>query len=376
MIIPFNKPSIEDKEIDNILNSIRSGKIAGDGKYNNLCQEEITRTFGAKKVLLTTSGTSALEMAALLSDFKPGDEVIIPSFTFVSTANAFCLWGAKPVFIDIRPDTLNMDESLIEKAITEKTKAIVPVHYSGVACEMDRINELARQYNLTVIEDAAQAFLSTYRGNYTGTLGNIGCFSFHETKTIISGEGGAIVINNENDIQRAEIIREKGTNRSAFFRGEVDKYTWIDLGSSFLPSDITGAFLYGQWCARDCILSKRKAIYDHYDLLFRPLSEKGIVQTPVIPESCSINYHQFFIIVENADTQKNLLDFLHDENVFAVFHFIPLHNSPYSRKMKWDHSLPVTENIAYRIIRLPFFNSISYTEQERVAKLVYRFFGQ
>lgn len=376
MNIPFNKLCLEGGEIDNVLDTIRSGKIGGDGKYNQLCQEEIAQTLGTKQVFLTTSGSSALELAAIMYNIGPGDEVIVPSFTFVSTVNAFCIRGAKPVFVDIRPDTFNMDETLIEKKITGNTKAIVPVHYGGVACEMDPINALARQYGLRVIEDAALAFLSTYRGRQAGTLGDVGCYSFHETKAIVAGEGGAIAVNRVEDVERVEILREKGTNRAAFLRGDVEKYVWVNVGSSFLPSEMIGAFLYGQWRARERILSKRKAIFDNYTRLFQPLIDNGTVRGPVIPGPCAINYCQYHLLVKNEETRNRLLAFLRGHRVQAVFHYVPLHGSPYAQKKKWGKRLPVTDDVAARILRLPFYNSLTPEEQETVAGLVYRFFGE
>ncbi len=372
--IPFNKPCLEGKEIENVLDSISSGKIAGDGKYNNLCQEEISEVVDAKRVLLTTSGTDALELCSLLYDIGTDDEVIMPSYTFVSTANAFCLRGAKPVFVDIRSDTFNIDENLIERAITDKTKAIVPVHYAGVLCDMERIGDIARKYGLVVIEDAAQGFLSTYRGCFAGTIGDAGCFSFHETKTFMCGEGGAVVLNRAEDIEKAEILREKGTNRSQFFRGEVSKYTWVGLGSSFLPSDMMGAFLYGQWCVREIILSKRKAVYDVYWRLLMPLEQAGYLSLVRIPDECSVNWHMFAILVRDAVVRKALLDYLQIRGIWAVFHYVPLHQSPYAKEQGYDLSLPVTEDIAGRVVRLPFYNSISIEEQELVVQTIIDFF--
>lgn len=374
MRIPFNKPCLEGQEIENILDSIKSGKIAGDGKYNKLCHEKITEIIGAKKVLLTTSGTDALELCALSYDIKTGDEVIMPSFTFVSTANAFCLRGAKPVFIDIRPDNLNMNEKLIESAITNRTKAVVPVHYAGLACDMDTINVISKKYGLKVIEDAALSFLSTYKGKYLGTFGDMGCFSFHETKTFICGEGGAVVINREEDINRVEILREKGTNRSAFFRGKVDKYTWINMGSSFLPSDIIGAFLYGQLTARDKILSKRKTIYMNYDRMLKSLEDRRLIRVPILPDDCTNNYPMYYLLVDDLATRTKLLEFLQQKGISAVFHYIPLHLSPYAKKLGIEIKLPVTENAAERLIRLPIFNSLTLTEQEYVVENIYNFF--
>ncbi|WP_204368737.1 dTDP-4-amino-4,6-dideoxygalactose transaminase [Neosynechococcus sphagnicola] len=352
--IPFNKPCLEGDEIANILESIQAGKIAGDGKFNQRCHLEIAKTLGAKAVLLTTSGTDALELAALLCDIQPGDEVILPSYTFVSTANAFCLRGARPVFIDIRPDTLNLDETQLSASITDNTKAIVPVHYAGVACEMPVINAIAQAHQIRVVEDAAHGFLASYKGQYLGTLGDLGCYSFHETKTFICGEGGAIAINREADIEIAEIYREKGTNRSAFFKGEVDKYTWVDLGSSFLPSDLIGAFLYGQFQARDQIIGKRQKIYQEYLRLLQPLADRGLVKLPQIPEDVKINYHMFYLIVQDLKIRTDLIAYLRHQGIIAVFHYVPLHLSQYAQALGIEIRLPITEAIANTIIRLPF----------------------
>ena len=372
--VPFNKPCIEGQEIENILKALSCGKLAGNGEFGKACEEEIQAAIGAKKVLLTNSGTAALELSALLCGIQPGDEVIMPSFTFVSTANAFCLRGAKPVFVDVAREDLNIDCSLIEQAITPRTKAIVPVHYAGVSCNMEAITKLAKLHGLRVVEDAAHGYLATYHGRSLGTIGDLGCFSFHETKTFMCGEGGAIVINRDEAIAPAEIIREKGTDRERFFRGEVDKYTWIDVGSSFLPSELAAAFLYGQLLESTNIVAKRKAIFARYDEMLIPLAERGLIETPRIPAHCTINYYMYYILVKDRDTRSRLLDFLNQAGISAVFHFVPLHASPYAQKLGIHTRLPVTEDIADRIVRLPFFNCMEVDEQQYVIEHIFRFF--
>jgi dTDP-4-amino-4,6-dideoxygalactose transaminase len=301
----------------------------------------------------------------------------MPSFTFVSTANAFCLRGARPVFIDIRPDTLNLNEALIEEAITEKTKAIVPVHYAGVSCEMDTIMKIAKKHNLRVIEDAAQGLFCKYRDRYLGTIGDVGCYSFHETKSFICGEGGAIAINRDYYFERAEIIREKGTNRTAFFNGKIDKYTWVDIGSSFLPSELTSSFLFGQLQAWKKIVEKRKKIFHYYQQTLAPLeSQEGLITINRIPENYTVNYHLFHILVKDKKTRDNLLDHLNSRSIVAVFHYIPLHSSPYAQKLKIKVNLPVTDNVAERVVRLPFYNLLARDEQNRVVESIYSFFGK
>lgn len=373
-MIPFNKPSLEGREIDNILESVKSGVVSGDGPFIRKCEQTIEHLLGACKVLLTSSGTAALELSALLCGIQPGDEIIMPAFTFVSTANAFCLRGARPVFIDIRPDTLNLDETLIEPAITARTRAIVPVHYAGLACEMDTIMTVAQEHGLKVIEDAAQGFLSMYKGRHLGTLGDLGCFSFHETKTFTCGEGGAVVINHEENIARAEILLEKGTNRKSFLRGEGSKYTWLSLGSSFVPSDILAAFLYGQLEARDKIIAKRRAIFTNYENLLKPLADRGLIQPPHIPEHCTINYHLYYFIVQNLETRTQLIEYLQQKGICAVFHYVPLHRSPYAQSLGIQCDLPVTESVANRLVRLPFFNSLTINEQEYIVEQIYAFY--
>jgi dTDP-4-amino-4,6-dideoxygalactose transaminase len=358
--IPFNKPFIVGKELYNIAQAVLNGHLAGDGNFTKLCHGWLETKLGCKKALLTHSCTAALEMCAILCDIKPGDEIILPSFTFVSTANAFLLRGGVPVFIDIRPDTLNMDENRIEDAITEKTRAIVPVHYAGVPCAMDEIIRIAHRHGLHVIEDAAQALYSTYKGRYLGTIGDFGCLSFHETKNIISGEGGALLINNKQFIKRAEIIREKGTDRAQFYRGEVDKYTWMDIGSSYLPSELVSAFLYAQMEQVDKIIEKRKRIFDHYNRMLRPLEEKGIIKLPYIDNECASNGHIFYIITNSLEERSRLITYMKETGVLAVFHYIPLHSSPAGiRYGRSSGDMGVTNNLSERLLRLPLYFEMS-----------------
>ncbi len=367
MRIPFNRPFLVGKELYYIAQSVLSGHTAGDGMFTKKCHQLLEKKIAAKKVLLTHSCTAALEMAAILCRLEPGDEVILPSFTFVSTANAFYLRGAKLVFVDIRPDTLNIDETKIEQAVTERTKAIVPVHYAGIACEMDRIMEVARRHNLYVIEDAAQGVNAKYKNQYLGTIGDIGAFSFHETKNFICGEGGAIVLNNDRFIERAEIIREKGTNRSKFFRGEVDKYTWVDIGSSYLPSDILAAFLYAQLENMEVINNRRAEIFTYYLKALKPLEDNGKLQLPFISGQCSSNNHLFYILLNNEETRNGLMDFLKSKGILAVFHYLPLHLSPIGRSFGYrDGDLPQTESLSGRLLRLPFYYDLRNEEQEEI----------
>lgn len=372
--IPFNRPFIIGKELYFIAQSVLSGHIAGDGLFTKKCQTFMENKFSAKKVLLTTSCTTALEMAAILCKVRPGDEVILPSFTFVSTANAFYLRGAKLIFVDIKPDTLNIDETKIEAAITEHTKVIVPVHYAGVSCEMNKIMDIARLHNVYVVEDAAQGVNARYKDKYLGTIGDIGTYSFHETKNYICGEGGAIVINNKRFIERAEIIREKGTNRSKFFRGEVDKYTWVDIGSSYLPSDLLAAFLYAQLENMDKINKCRRDIFDYYYQALKPLANNGILRLPVVSPECECNSHMFYIILKDEKTRDALIDYLKSKGILSVFHYLPLHLSPVGRSMGYkDGQLPVTESISGRLLRLPFHYSLNRDEQDEVVKCIKQF---
>lgn len=375
--IPFNKPFIIGKELNYITQSVLSGHIAGDGVFTKKCHSLLEKKFNAEKVLLTNSCTGALEMAAILCGVKPGDEVILPSFTFVSTANAFYQQGAKPVFVDIWPDTLNIDETKIEEAVTEKTKVIVPVHYGGNSCEMDTIMGIARKKNLFVVEDAAQGVNSKYKEKYLGTIGDIGVFSFHETKNYICGEGGAIVLNNEKFIERAEIIREKGTNRTKFSRGEVDKYTWLDVGSSYLPSDLLAAFLYAQLEAMDEIDKRRREIFDYYHRTLMPLANEGLLKLPTIPAEAQTNNHLFYIILEDEKTRNALMKHLKSNEIAAVFHYLPLHLSPVGQSMGYkEGQFPVTESISTRLLRLPFFYDLKQEEQAEVVKCINNFLGR
>ena len=375
--IPFNRPSVVGKELLYISQALSEGHLAGDGRFTKLCHEWMEHKFGAKKVLLTTSCTAALELAALLCDIKPGDEVIMPSFTFVSTANAFALRGAHIRFIDIHPETLNMDEQLIESVINEHTKAIVPMHYGGISCEMDTILDIARRYNLSVVEDAAQGVNATYKGRYLGTIGDLGTYSFHETKNFISGEGGAIVINDTRFIERAEIIREKGTNRSKFLRGEVDKYTWVDIGSSYLPSEIIAAFLYAQLEEVEPIVRKRQTIFDYYAEQLEPLQVRGLIRLPGCPDECRHPSHLFYILVNtDREDRDKLLVHLKQHHVQAVFHYVPLHTSPMGRQMGYDEGdLPLTEDLSARLIRLPLYFELTREEQDRVVQAIFQFFN-
>jgi dTDP-4-amino-4,6-dideoxygalactose transaminase len=373
--VPFNRPFIVGKELEYISQAVLQGHLAGEGAFTKRCHEWIERTFGARKALLTHSCTGALEMAAILCDIQSGDEVIMPSYTFTSTANAFALRGARIRFVDIRPDTLNLDETKIEEAITKRTKAIVPVHYAGVACEMDTILEIAQRHGLFVIEDAAQGVDASYNERYLGTLGHLGTYSFHETKNFISGEGGALLVNDERFVRRAEIIREKGTNRAEFFRGEVDKYSWVDIGSSYLPSELVAAFLYAQLEEAERITHKRWEIYNNYLEHFSFLQEQGFVRLPSCPEQCQHNAHMFYLILPSAQARDGLLRFLKEQGVQAVFHYIPLHTSPMGRQMGYQGGeLPITEDLSGRLVRLPCYFELGQEEQDRVIKTVESFF--
>lgn len=375
--IPFNRPFIVGKELFYISQAVLDGHLAGNGRFTKQCRKWMENKFEARKILLTNSCTAALEICAILCNIGPGDEVIMPSFTFVSTANAFAMRGAHIKFVDIRPDNLNMDESLIEAAITNLTKAIVPVHYAGVACEMDKIIGIAKQYNLTVIEDAAQAVNSTYKGRYLGTIGHLGAYSFHETKNFISGEGGALVINDERFIERAEIICEKGTDRSKFFRGEVDKYTWVDIGSSYIPSEIIAAFLYAQLEEADAITIKRTAIFNYYAHQLAPLHNRGMIRLPTNNDNISHNSHLFYILVSGKlDKRDKLIAHLKQNNIHAVFHYVPLHTSLMGLKMGYkEGEFPHTEELSSRLIRLPCYYELTKEDQDRVINEIYTFFN-
>ncbi len=374
-MMPFVRPYLTGKEAEYVNQAVSTGQLASDGRFTKACAALMEQQFGIRKVLMTPSCTAALEMAAMLCDLGPGDEVILPSYTFVSTANAIVLRGAKPVFIDIRPDTLNLDETLIEEAITPRTKAIFPVHYAGVACEMERIMTIAAKHNLLVVEDAAQGVNATYQGRALGSLGQLGCYSFHETKNYICGEGGALCINDPALIERAEIIREKGTNRSRFLRGQVDKYTWVEVGSSYLPSELAMAFLYGQLENLDSIQTARQRVFDYYRERLSFLESMGVARLPTVPESCRANYHMFYLVVENGTTRDALLSYLRENGIGAVFHYVPLHTSPMGRSLGYrEGSLPETESLSQRIIRLPFFGGITTAEQDLVVERITAFF--
>ena len=374
--IPFNKPFIVGKELYYISQAVLvESHLSGEGPFTKRCHKWLEEHLGSTKALLTHSCTAALEMSAILCNIKPGDEVIMPSFTFVSTANAFVLRGATPVFVDIRPDTLNLDENLIQSALTEKTKAIVPVHYAGVACDMDVIANLAQQHDLWVIEDAAQGLLSTYKGRFLGTIGHLGCLSFHETKNIISGEGGALLINEERFIERAEIIREKGTNRSKFFRGEVDKYTWVGIGSSYLPSELIGAFLYAQLEQAENIIATRRRLFNLYYNLLTPLEDKGLIRLPFIAKDCVSNGHIFYIITRNLEERGYLIEYLLERGVLAVFHYVPLHSSPAGLKYgRVSGSMRTTDDVSNRLLRLPMYYEMGDEKVNRVVGLINSFY--
>jgi len=371
--IPFNKPLVLGKEFDNIKKVIVSNRFSGDGEFTKKCSELMERKFNSKKVLVTTSCTHALEMAFILINLQPGDEVICPSYTFVSTVNAFMLRGAKPVFVDIRKDTLNIDENLIEEKITDRTKAIIPVHYAGVSCEMDKINKIAKKHKLFIIEDAAQGVNAKYKGKSLGTLGDMGTYSFHESKNYQCGEGGALLIENEEFFERAEIIREKGTNRSKFFRGEVDKYTWVDIGSSYLPAEILAAFLYEQLENMDKVKKKRQESFRYYYDNLKELEMEGKIRLPIIPEECETNYHMFYMLLSSEQGRNELLSRLKEKSIYATFHYIPLHTSPMGKRLGYKKGdLPVTERISGRILRLPMFYELKVKEQAYIVDNVVR----
>ncbi len=364
------------RELQYISDAVRNGQLGGDGPYTKRCEQWLAERTGARRVLLVHSCTAALELAALLCGVGEGDEVIMPSFTFVSTANAFLMRGATPVFVDIREDTLNLDPELLEAAISDRTRVIVPVHYAGVACEMDVIAGIARRHRLRVIEDAAQALCSTYRGRSLGTIGDLGCWSFHETKNLISGEGGALAIQDEGLIERAEILREKGTDRSKFFRGQVDKYTWVDIGSSYVPSELIAAYLFAQFECAEAILAKRLAICASYADGLKSLEDRGLVRLPVIPPYAQPNGHLFSILLRSEDERNALLTHLDRAGVNAVFHYVPLHESPMGRMHgRTVGQLSVTEEISRCLLRLPCFFDLTNEQQERVVCEIRRFFG-
>lgn len=374
-MIPFNRPAVIGLEKKYIDEALENRKICGDGAFTKKCNEWIEKRLNAEKALLTTSCTHATEMAVLLSNINEGDEVIMPSFTFVSTADAVVLRGAVPVFVDIRPDTMNMDEKLIEEAITDKTKAIMPVHYAGVSCEMDTIMEIAERYCLAVIEDAAQAIGSTYKEHPCGTIGDYGCLSFHETKNITMGEGGALLIRDKKNVERAEIIREKGTNRSKFFRGEVDKYTWVDAGSSYLPSELNAAYLWAQLEVFESIQASRMNAWNHYYEAFGQLACEEYIELPVIPENCVHNAHIFYIKVKNVDQRTELINYLKVNGISSVFHYIPLHSAPAGLRFGRFHGEDkYTTKDSERLLRLPLYYGIEEADVEKVVRVVKEFF--
>ena len=371
MKIDFNRPFATGKEFEYIRSAITTAHLSGNGQFTKKCQVWLEQQMRSRKALLTHSCTAALEMAAILADIRPGDEVIMPSFTFVSTANAFVLRGGVPVFVDIRPDTLNLDETRIEAAITPKTRAIVPVHYAGVGCDMDAIMDIARQHDLMVIEDAAQCILSSYKGRPLGGIGHLGALSFHETKNIISGEGGALLVNDERFMQRAEIIWEKGTNRSQFFRGQVDKYTWVDIGSSFLPSEILAAFLWAQMEDVASITQRRLAIWNRYHAKFAEAEKQGVIRRPVIPGDCTNNAHMYYLLTRDHAMQMRILQALRAKGIQAVFHYIPLHSAPAGRKYgRANGRLEVTDKASETLVRLPMWVGIDDNDVDRITNIV------
>jgi dTDP-4-amino-4,6-dideoxygalactose transaminase len=372
--VDFNRPVIVGREMEYMAEAIANGHMSGDGAFTKKCHALLEGELGVPKALLTSSCTHALEMAAILLDLKGGDEVIIPDFTFVSTVNAFVLRGARPVFIDVRPDTLNLDESKLEAAITPRTRAIVPVHYAGVGCEMDAIMEIARRHNIPVVEDNAHGLFGKYKGQYLGTFGALATQSFHETKNFTSGEGGALLINDHKFVERAEIIREKGTNRSRFFRGQVDKYTWVDIGSSYLPSDVLAAFLYGQLEQRERIQAHRKSLWETYNLALKDWAVKNDVQIPTIPAHTEQPYHMFYILMPNLDLRQRFIQYLREGGIYSVFHYLPLHLSDMGRQFGGKPGdCPVTEDVSDRLVRLPFHNGLSNTEQELAIESILNF---
>ncbi len=374
MNIPFNRADTVGNEMTYIAQAIADGHISGDGAFTKKVHALLESELGVPKALLTTSCTHALEMMAILLDIHPGDEVIIPDFTFVSTVNAFVLRGARPVFLDIRSDTLNLDEPLLEAAITPRTKAVVAVHYAGVGCEMDAILEIANRHGVSVVEDNAHGLFGKYKGKYLGTFGSMAAQSFHETKNFTCGEGGALLVNETRYHERAEIIREKGTNRSRFFRGQVDKYTWVDIGSSYLPSEILAAFLYGQLEQRDKIQSRRKRIWETYQDGLKAWAEKYGVRLPIVPDSCEQSYHMYYLLLHDLETRQRFIQHLREQGILSVFHYLPLHLSDMGRKFGGRiGDCPVTERVSDRLVRLPFFTGITESEQKQVVDAILAF---
>ena len=376
-MINFNVPPCTGNEMKYIEQAISSHKICGDGSFTKMCNAWLEQRFAAKKVLLTTSGSTALDMAALLCGLEPGDEVILPSFTFSSTANSFVLAGAKLVFVDIRPDTMNIDETLIERAITDKTKVICAMHYAGVACEMETIMDIARRHKLLVVEDAAQGVMASYKGKALGTIGDLGCYSFHETKNYSMGEGGAIVINNPDYIEQAEILREKGTNRAKFFRGQVDKYTWVDFGDSYLPSELNAAYLWAQLEMADEINNDRLHSWHEYDEAFKPLEAEGKLTLPTVPEGCAHNAHMYYIKCKDLAERTALISFLKERDILAVFHYVPLHSAPAGERFgRFDGEDKYTTVESDRLLRLPMYYGLTAEDRSRVIAAVKEFYGE
>jgi dTDP-4-amino-4,6-dideoxygalactose transaminase len=375
--IPFNRPYVTGKEQAYIEQALKSHHLSGDGSFTRRCHEWLERRTGSARALLTHSCTSALDLAAILLDLKSGDEVIMPSFTFVSTANAFVLRGAIPVFVDIREDTLNLDERQIEAAITSRTRAIAPVHYAGVACEMDPIVAIAKRHGLRIVEDAAQGIMAGYKGTPLGAIGDLGSFSFHETKNIMSGEGGALLVNDPALSLRAEIVREKGTDRGRFFRGEVDKYTWQDVGSSLLPSELTAAFLWAQLEDAEHITSERLAIWDRYHALLAPLEQRGLLRRPVVPGHCTHNGHLYYVLLPRGTNRDTVLGKLREAKIGAVFHYVPLHSAPAGMRFGRSHGgLPHTTDLSERLVRLPFWIGLQEAQQERICETLGAILGR
>ncbi len=374
--VPFNRPFISGKELFYIADSVMKGHISGNGYYTKKCESFLQEFTHCRKVLMTNSCTAALEMACILIDLKPGDEVIMPSFTFVSTANAVVLRGATPVFCDINPQTFNLDETQLKSCLSEKTKAIIPVHYAGQSCEMKAINDFAKNNNLYVIEDAAQSVGAYHHGQHSGTIGDMGCFSFHETKNIMCGEGGALLINNPKFIDQAEIIREKGTNREAFFRNETEQYTWVDQGSSYLPSELQMAFLYAQLENIEQVIKRRRKAAEYYDIHLKPLEDRGLLSLPNFFQPNKVNYHLYAILCRDEQERSKLIEYLKDRGIGAVFHYIPLHSSPAGRKLSRTagDNLPVTDLISSQLLRLPVYYDITIEEQNYVVNALNDFY--
>lgn len=371
MYIPFNKPYMTGKELHYISQAHANGHLAGDGPFTRRCHGWLEKHTGCGKALLTHSGTAALEMAAILAGLGPGDEIIMPSYTFVSTANAFVLRGAVPVFVDIRPDTMNMDETKIEAAVTARTKAIVPVHYAGVSCEMDAIMDVAKRHGLLVIEDAAHGLLSTYRGKALGSIGHLAAVSFHETKNLISGEGGALLVNDDRFAERAEIIREKGTNRSRFFRGQVDKYSWVDIGSSYLPSELIAAFLWAQMESSDDIIRRRCGIWDKYHEALGSGERQRVFRRPIVPAHCSHNGHMYYLILKDLDARTRFISRLRESDIHAVFHYVPLHDSDAGKRYcRCSGSMEHTVEMSERLVRLPLWIGLEEYQESVLRKIV------